>query len=383
MDETDAYCRTHSERLSHTQVFDYARDVVITELNQADALCENDPRHYTRAESLRIIKMDKRWSALFCVLLVQIVSWGAVSPIVRRTPNGEYAVEMTVMTAIEDGPVSDFMLNVPYPKSNQYHDIEWKSPVPSKLLKPYKESGDDRIFFTQENCSEVPEIKMVFNVKFYSVETEFEKITKIFPYKRNTRLYKENIRRKETVENLKNKWIRESVKRLVAKSGKDPLSYARNAYAHVVTNFTYGLPPQSDESELVRTIKARRGDCGLLSAVYVALLRAGGVPSRLVACLRPIEGQECHCWAEFYLEGYGWLPVDVTMDLGATPSFRHFGNLYDHTIVMTQGTNFEVKSAGGRTVLMQFCQAKCWWFWNSGGRCGRPSVSSAIKGTRQ
>lgn len=39
IDETDAYCRTHSERLSHVQVFDHARDVVIAELNQADAIC--------------------------------------------------------------------------------------------------------------------------------------------------------------------------------------------------------------------------------------------------------------------------------------------------------------------------------------------------------
>jgi len=28
MDETDAYCRTHSERLSHAQVFDHVRGVV-------------------------------------------------------------------------------------------------------------------------------------------------------------------------------------------------------------------------------------------------------------------------------------------------------------------------------------------------------------------
>ena len=28
MDETDAYCRTHSERLSHAQVFDHAREIV-------------------------------------------------------------------------------------------------------------------------------------------------------------------------------------------------------------------------------------------------------------------------------------------------------------------------------------------------------------------
>lgn len=28
MDETDDYCRTHSERLSHAQVFEHAREVV-------------------------------------------------------------------------------------------------------------------------------------------------------------------------------------------------------------------------------------------------------------------------------------------------------------------------------------------------------------------
>ena len=50
LDETAAYCRTHSERLSHTQVFGHAHDVVIAELNRVDALCENDPRHYTRAQ---------------------------------------------------------------------------------------------------------------------------------------------------------------------------------------------------------------------------------------------------------------------------------------------------------------------------------------------
>ena len=59
MDETDAYCSIHSERLSHAQVFDHARDVVISELNQADALCENDLRHFTRAQSLKILE-DRR-----------------------------------------------------------------------------------------------------------------------------------------------------------------------------------------------------------------------------------------------------------------------------------------------------------------------------------
>ena len=54
-DETGAYCRTHSERLSHAQVFDHARAVVLAELNRADALCENDPRHLGRWQSRKIL----------------------------------------------------------------------------------------------------------------------------------------------------------------------------------------------------------------------------------------------------------------------------------------------------------------------------------------
>ena len=56
MDVTDAYCRTHSERLSHAQVFDHAREVVVSERNRVDALCDNDPLHYTHAQSLKILK---------------------------------------------------------------------------------------------------------------------------------------------------------------------------------------------------------------------------------------------------------------------------------------------------------------------------------------
>ena len=38
------------------ETYKHLNDPVIPELNQVDALCENDPRHYTRAESLKILK---------------------------------------------------------------------------------------------------------------------------------------------------------------------------------------------------------------------------------------------------------------------------------------------------------------------------------------
>lgn len=58
------------------------------------------------------------------------------------------------------------------------------------------------------------------------------------------------------------------------------------------------------------------GKCGDISSVYVALARSVGIPSREIFGIRIPKSQEGemtksqHCWAEFYLTGYGWVPVD-------------------------------------------------------------------------
>jgi transglutaminase-like putative cysteine protease len=58
------------------------------------------------------------------------------------------------------------------------------------------------------------------------------------------------------------------------------------------------------------------GKCTDISSVFVALCRASGVPAREIFGIRlgkkPQEDITAwqHCWAEFYLPGYGWVPAD-------------------------------------------------------------------------
>jgi len=68
--------------------------------------------------------------------------------------------------------------------------------------------------------------------------------------------------------------------------------------------------------DVEKTLARRGGKCADISSVFVAVARSAGIPAREVFGLRlgKKDGDDItgghHCWAEFYLPGYGWVPVD-------------------------------------------------------------------------
>jgi transglutaminase-like putative cysteine protease len=63
-------------------------------------------------------------------------------------------------------------------------------------------------------------------------------------------------------------------------------------------------------------LKKPGGKCTDISSVFIALCRAAGVPAREVFSIRlgkkPVEDVTTyqHCWAEFFVPGYGWVSAD-------------------------------------------------------------------------
>ena len=80
------------------------------------------------------------------------------------------------------------------------------------------------------------------------------------------------------------------------------------------------LGPNAVDDFLFRT---RRGFCEHFATAYVFLMRAAGIPARVVAGyqggeINPIDGyftvrqSDAHAWAEIWISGKGWLRVDPT-----------------------------------------------------------------------
>lgn len=68
--------------------------------------------------------------------------------------------------------------------------------------------------------------------------------------------------------------------------------------------------------EIDRLLSEKAGKCADIHVVFVALARVSGVPAREIYGIRMHKEKEGditkfqHCWAEFYLPGYGWVVAD-------------------------------------------------------------------------
>ncbi len=142
----------------------------------------------------------------------------------------------------------------------------------------------------------------------------------------------------------------------IVKGRKGILEKARAIYDWVVEN-TYRDPNirGCGLGIVEQTLASRGGKCADISSVYVALARAAGVPAREVFGLRLGKKPEqditggYHCWAEFYLPGTGWVPVDPSdvrkimlvrkLSLKDAEPYReyYFGAVDEFRIVLERG----------------------------------------------
>ncbi|MGD0897680.1 MAG: transglutaminase-like domain-containing protein [Thermoguttaceae bacterium] len=134
---------------------------------------------------------------------------------------------------------------------------------------------------------------------------------------------------------------------------KHPWDLAQKFAAWIPRNIRPQIQPYAG---VIGALEKRVGDCAEMSALFVALCRAAGIPARLVWVPN-------HNWSEMYLtdkDGKGhWLPVH-------TACYFWFGWTGAHELVIQKGDRLRMPDRGGRLFRLQ----EDWMQW--GGR--RPTV---------
>ncbi len=189
-----------------------------------------------------------------------------------------------------------------------------------------------------------------FVVSSYAVSTNInEKLVKAYSATTKQR-FSEFLQADDLVKS-DNEDIIALAKKIIGKE-KNPHIQARLIYQYMLKNYTLDEKVRNSDEPVTNLITEKHGDAYDFALVYCALLRACGIPSVPVAGLlvKDTENITAHWWNEFYIENFGWVPVDCAAGAGYEASEIlvkketdlakfYFGSLDSRYIAFTRGLN--------------------------------------------
>jgi transglutaminase-like putative cysteine protease len=146
------------------------------------------------------------------------------------------------------------------------------------------------------------------------------------------------------------------------------LSFARRAYRYLRHHFEYST--QDMDKRASNVCRVGKSDCGGLSCLLIAVLRANGVPARMLLGRLAVsevppktKGQgtntQTHAKSEFFARGVGWVPVDMTFSDGT--EFGYFGNDPAYFVTMDLDVEMSVPTFAVGPVKLGGLQGMAWW----------------------
>lgn len=148
--------------------------------------------------------------------------------------------------------------------------------------------------------------------------------------------------------------IREWALDTVAGKSTD-LSRARAVYDYAVSNLEYDKTGTGwGNGDIYWACDAKRGNCTDFHAVFIGFSRALGIPARFEMGFPIPAGRGAgeiggyHCWAQFFVEDYGWIPVDAS-EANKNPerSEYFFGAHDENRVLLTIGRDLSFPGMRG------------------------------------
>ena len=262
-----------------------------------------------------------------------------------------YVAELDVPE--EAGTVSMW---IPYPKRDDYQDVRLLSidaPLPTKVYQETQYRNSMLFLTTREPELDTIRVEMTFRVtRREHRESEFEELEDPFGF----------------VDAAASRWlapdrlvplddfVREQAEAVV-EGKRTVVEKAKAIFDYTVDNLEYDKSGTGwGRGDIYYACDTKRGNCTDFHAVFIGFARAVDIPARFeIGFPIPAERGEgeiagYHCWAEFYVPGYGWVPVD-TSEANRNPERRdyYFGAHDENRVLFTVGRDIVLnpKQAGG------------------------------------
>ncbi len=251
----------------------------------------------------------------------------------------QYSV--TISDIVADGGKGEIELWIPGVYKNQAQRNIEAVFDPKPVWANYK----GLMMYKIDNIEPWREYRFVHNywLERYAVETDIntQRLEKKYDTERKLYSY-------YTDENMftpvKDKRIRD-IARSLTRRESNPYRKARKIYDYLLKRLSYDKAAAIDP---LKSLEKRKGDAYSYAILFTSLARSSGIPARTVAgyLVYGNKHTQKHWWSEFFLNGFGWVPVDAAlgdgMDLDGlklpeNPEKYYFGNVDNQRIIFSKG----------------------------------------------
>ena len=207
---------------------------------------------------------------------------------------------------------------IPAAQSDAYQEVKIVSAKGDLPLKKTRESKfGNELYFAETGSSTQPELH--FDVEYDVVRHERVALNPA------PRLVSTALTSKERQEDLQPDvlvpvtGLPADLAVKVTEGKTEPLDKARAIYEYVFTTMKYDKTGTGwGHGDVLYACDAKKGNCTDFHSLFIAMARSQGIPARfeigfpLPPDKHSAEIAGYHCWSDFYVDGKGWIPVDIS-----------------------------------------------------------------------
>lgn len=207
---------------------------------------------------------------------------------------------------------------IPAAQSDAFQEIKIVSVKGDLALKKTHESKDgNEIYFAEATGASAPELH--FDLEYDVTRRERTALS------RTPKLPELVLSSRERTQDLKPDALVPITGRpaelaaTVTMDKTDLLDKARAIYDYVFTTMKYDKSGTGwGHGDVLYACDAKKGNCTDFHSLFIAMARSQGIPARFeIGFPLPPDKHSgelagYHCWSDFYIDGRGWIPVDIS-----------------------------------------------------------------------